>query len=389
MREDRLVQLLTRYLSKKLDADEAHELEQWAKEDLANRQLLSVVSDEASLSRELDIWRRIDPARGYAEWLHRTKARRWTKVLYITGISVAASLLIVVAVNYFGGQAPRMLPAKVATAPVSPIILAGRNTATLTLASGRKILLDSAGVGELGTQGGVRIVKEDSSSLHYMASNGKDEPIAYNELATPRAGQYQLILPDGSKVWLNNLSSIRYPTAFTGKERRVEMTGEGYFEIEHKANQPFIVQMRDADVEVLGTSFNVKSYEEEGGTQTTLLNGAVRVRSRSGTASVRLNPNEQVRVESSGLAVQKGINVKDVISWKEGFFYFSNASLSDVMRQLSRWYDVDVQFPEKIAPVYFEGKIDRGLPLNEVLKFLEKNQIQFQIEGRKLIARPS
>jgi ferric-dicitrate binding protein FerR (iron transport regulator) len=261
----------------------------------------------------------------------------------------------------------------------------------LTLGNGRQILLDSVGKGLLATQGNTRLVKADSGSLAYQARSGASETVVYNILTTPRSGQFQLTLPDGTRVWLNNVSSLRYPTTFEqGKDRRVELTGEAYFDVAKDAGRPFFVKVKDADIEVLGTSFNIMAYPDEGGSQTTLLSGAVAVKSSAGPHVLRLKPDEQAQITpDGGVRVLKDVPSQDIVSWKDGFFYFERASFATVMRQLARWYDVDVVYAGKAPDMEFGGKIDRSLPLKDLLKFLDKNQIHFRLEGRKLIVLPN
>jgi ferric-dicitrate binding protein FerR (iron transport regulator) len=208
--------------------------------------------------------------------------------------------------------------------------------------------------------------------------------VLYNLLSTPRSGQYQLVLADGSRVWLNNVSSLRFPTTFTGKERVVELSGEAYFEVAKDAARPFIVKIGKESVEVLGTSFNIMAYPEEGGTQTTLVNGAVRVKTSGNT--VELQRDEQARVNANGgLTVLRHVNAEDIASWRNGFFYFGRASFEAIMRQLARWYNIEVVYEGKVPQMEFGGKIDRELSLDELLKYLDKNQLHFRLEGRRLV----
>lgn len=385
MTEDRLVSLIIKKLSGELSPTEAVELEGWAQEDAGNRQFLT--RNEGLMEREIERWKNIDPAEGYERWLRYRKTRKRTTILRITGWSVAAALLIAVAVMVL---IEKMRPVVPAPGPIVQVerVLPGRNAAILTLSDGKRIVLDSAAKGELALQGNTHLVKNDSGSISYEAGSA-NVPIAmtYNVLATPKAGQYQLRLPDGSHVWLNNESSLRYPTAFSGNNRTVELTGEGYFEIVQDPGKPFIVKVGNESVEVLGTSFNVMAYAEEG-IQTTLLTGAVKV--TAGKSSVRLRPDDQAQLSVDGsLRVAHDVPSEDIISWKNGFFYFGRASFEAVMRQLARWYDVDVVYEGKVPEMDFGGKIDRSLPLNDVLKYLDKNQIHLRLEGRKLIVLPN
>jgi transmembrane sensor len=386
MTEDRLVSLIFKRLSEELLPEEAMELEGWAQVAPENREFLNTHS--RILEKEINRWRRINPAQGYTKWLQYRRAQRGVRILRISGWSVAASVLIAVAV--FGLTGKLNPSVQRATTPMTAYrVPPGRNTATLTLSNGHQIVLDSAAKGELATQGHTHFVKDDDESISYEDGvNGVPMAMNYNILATPRSGQYQLRLPDGSHVWLNNESSLRYPTSFQVKYRMVELTGEAYFEVAQDPNKPFIVKLRDEAVEVLGTSFNIMAYPEEGGAQTTLLSGAVRV--KSGTFAVELKPDEQSLVSPDGsLKVTKDVPSQDIISWKNGFFYFGRATFAAVMRQLARWYDVEVVYEGKAPDMEFGGKIDRSLPLNDVLKFLDKNQIHLRLEGRKLIVLPN
>ncbi len=389
MEENRLVSLIIRQLSGQLSTEEVEELETWASELPVNQRLLNLVKNEEELEDELNKWKRIDPVLGYDKWLFQQQARPKTRILRIASWSVAASLLIAVAIGgLIWKSRPNVQPNVVAT-KVPQQVLPGRNMAVLTLSSGQAIQLDSTGKGELAIQDGVRIVKPNDGSLSYQAS-GKDNftTVAYNTLTTPKSGQYQITLCDGSRVWLNNVSSLRYPTSFQGRNRTVELTGEAYFEIAKEPTKPFFVKVKDQSIEVLGTSFNVMAYAEEGGTQTTLLDGAVRIKGNA--TAVQLRPNEQARSTlTGGIKILYDVPAGDIVSWKNGFFYFGRASFASVMRQLSRWYDVDVVYEGKEPEMEFGGKIDRSLSLNELLRYLDKNQIHFRLEGRKLIVLPN
>jgi len=389
MKEDHLVSLIVRYWSGELDSPEVWELEEWAMLDSANRQLLDRVLNEEDLRKEISQWRLIDSANAYNSWLEYWKTRRKARIARISGWLAAASLLTTVIVIGLIQKSGSPEPARTVAKEVQVTVLPGRNKATLTLANGRQILLDSVGRGQLAMEGNTRLVKVDTGSLSYIAARGNSRAIEnYNILTTPRSGQYRLILPDGSRVWLNNVSSLRYPTSFDGKERVVELAGEAYFEVAKDVSKPFIVRSKDVAVQVLGTKFNIMAYPEEGGTQTTLLDGEVRV--NTGVTTVELKPDEQAQViANSGLRILRGVPSEDIASWKDGFFYFNRASFSNMMRQVARWYDVDIVYQGKEPDMEFEGKIDRAMSLNDLLKFLDKNQIRFRLEGRKLIVLPS
>lgn len=278
-------------------------------------------------------------------------------------------------------------------------IAPGGNKAQLTLSDGTVILLDSAADGTLAQQGNVQVVKQHDGQLEYQRSTGnRESTIAYNTLSTPRGGQYKLTLPDGSKVWLNAASSITYPTAFVAKERVVTVTGEAYFEVAtlRRSGQkmPFIVKSATQKVEVLGTHFNINAYEDEPGVKTTLLEGSVRV-SAIGSNGHRgqtalLKPGEQVSLsQASQLSYPIPVKTDRVMAWKNGIFSFHRAGLQEVMRQLSRWYNVDVVYEKGIPAMEFGGEMGRDLTLAQVLKGFEDMEIHFKIEaGNRLIVMP-
>lgn len=265
-------------------------------------------------------------------------------------------------------------------------IAPGGTKAMLTLANGTVIALDSTGHQSI--QQGKTAVMQHGGQLQYDAREVENE-MRYNTLTTPRGGQFRIILPDGSKVWLNAASSIRYPTAFAGKERLVEITGEAYFEVTRNENMPFLVKMQKGNtVEVLGTHFNVNTYPDEPKIQTTLLEGAVRV--SNATGRFILSPGQQAQVTAdNNIRIVQAKNMAQVTAWKDGLFNFEDASLDDVMRQLSRWYDIEVVYEKGVPDIGFGGKMERDLSLTHVLGILERAEVHFKlVEGRKLIVTP-
>ena len=271
-------------------------------------------------------------------------------------------------------------------------IAPGKNGAVLTLADGTLVVLDSLGNGVVATQNGAQ-VKLQGGTLAYEATGPATGEVAYNTMSTPKGRQFQVTLPDGTKVWLNAASSISYPTAFTRNERQVILTGEAYFEVAHNSNMPFKINVNGkAEVEVLGTHFNVNAYDNETTINTTLLEGSVRVELNADMPAITLKPGQQAQVGEVGKqSIAKVINDADidkVMSWKNGLFNFEGASLAEIMRQLERWYDIEVAYEKGIPDVEFEGKMTRDVPLKDLLKMLERSAIHFRIEGRKLIVLP-
>ncbi|HVS95097.1 MAG TPA: FecR domain-containing protein [Puia sp.] len=264
----------------------------------------------------------------------------------------------------------------------------GGNRAILTLANGTQIVLDSAANGELAVQGKMRVFKTAGGELKYQpGATGEDVGTAYNTLVTPRGGQYHLILPDGSQVWLNAASSIRYPTAFSEGRRSVSMTGEAYFEVAENRAKPFQVKIGDhAAVDVLGTHFNVNAYSDEPDIRTTLLEGSVKL--SQGTKGVLIRPGEQGLVSNGGIVVRE-TDTGAAVAWKNGFFQFKDADLATVMRQLARWYDITVRLEGGAGNAQFSGKIGRDLTLTQLLDGLSHQKVHYRLEeGRRLVITP-
>lgn len=315
-------------------------------------------------------------------------------------IAAASVILLITATVLYKSVRPakqtqRVVQSSTATHDVAP----GGNKAILTLADGSSIVLDEAGNGKLATQGNANVVKTDSGQLVYQVAKNQTTAIAYNTLSTPRGGQFQLILPDGSKVWLNAASSIRYPAAFAGKERRVDITGEVYFEVAKNARLPFIVSInKETEIAVLGTHFNVNAYSDEASIKTTLLEGSVQIVNRQPSTghqqSALLTPGQQAVLtpQTTGakhakLTVNDNTDIAQVMAWKNGIFNFHQASLQDVMRQLSRWYDIEIEYENGIPDMKFGGKMGRDVSLAKLLYFFKGSGVQFRIEnaGKKLV----
>jgi len=272
-------------------------------------------------------------------------------------------------------------------------IAPGDNKAVLTLADGSSIILDKAANGTLTQQGKAKILKLNDGQLAYNTlkdplTSLSTAEVLYNTITTPRGGQYQLVLSDGSKVWLNAASSLRFPAAFAGKERKVELTGEGYFEVAKNASMPFKVDIAGkGEVEVLGTHFNINAYVDEATINTTLLEGKVKV--MSSVSSELLYPGQQAQLNSNGqISLNENVNAEEVVAWKNGKFVFENADIKSIMRQLERWYDVDVTFNGNITTEEFVGIISRNVNVSQILKMLEKTgTVRFEIEGKRILVK--
>lgn len=321
-------------------------------------------------------------------------------------VAAAAIILVILTggiVLWRTGGHPRETIVQRNIPPVNDIA-PGSSKAILTLADGSHIVLDSARKGDLSRQGATRVIKLDSARLVYReASTAGERPaiqnagIAYNTIQTPRGGQYQVVLADGTQVWLNAASSLKFPTRFSGGERVVELAGEAYFEVAHQT-VPFKVHILNAAgdggiVEVLGTHFNVNAYADEPLIKTTLLEGSVRV--IKGHEEKLLKPGQQAQLftgspgsGSPAIRLLPDANTEEAVAWKNGYFQFEGADIQTVMRQMSRWYDMDVSYEGAIPERQFAGQMQRGLYLSEILHILEASNIHFRIEGKKLVVTP-
>jgi ferric-dicitrate binding protein FerR (iron transport regulator) len=388
-RPDRLAYLFQQYVTGKCSQVEADEFFTHAGDPACREELdalayrymeeLSVPADVPAIDWD-NMYRRIIPPPPIVK---PYRAHLWRRLA-----AAAAVLVLLAAAGWWlrGGSSRVPAPAQ-AIHKVVP----GGDRALLTLADGTVIPLDSAANGTLALQGGVTIQKLDSGGLAYSAAPGNaDAAVTYNTLATPRGGQFRLTLPDGSRVWLNAASSIRYPTAFTGGERKVELTGEAYFEVEGNADMPFRVALQGGgEVRVLGTHFNINAYADEALQKTTLLEGAVSVTSAGSQKTLR--PGQQAQVQpgnSAGDIAVRDTDVEEVVAWKNGYFQFNQADLGAVMRQIARWYDVEVSYEGRIPQRKFWGDISRDAGIAEVLKVLESSSVRFRIEGKKIIVTP-
>lgn len=322
-------------------------------EDMAQQRFLLPPDESIAERSYARISERIHPS-----VKHRTLSVQW----WIAAASVV--LLISVGIYFW----PQPLRQGHTIAQAAPILPAGK--AVLTLGDGTKVTLDDSGVVKLIQPG----ISQQGTELQYSG----DAAVALNTLSVSRGKQFRVVLPDGTKAWLNAESSLKYPTVFKGRERVVEVTGEVYFEVAANASKPFSVKVSNTTIEVLGTSFNINAYTNEVDVRTTLLEGSVRI------AGITLKPGEQL----AGRQLIRNINTEKIMAWKNGLFNFEDASLAEVMRQLERWYDVDVVYPDGVPEVYFMGKLGRNMPLQSIIEALKDTGIKFRLEGRKLTVLP-
>ncbi|MBC9912584.1 FecR domain-containing protein [Chitinophaga varians] len=260
----------------------------------------------------------------------------------------------------------------------------GGNKATLLLADGSYVTLDSTHKGMLARQGNATVSQTGHGQLAYDGTNANEKDIVYNTVFTPRGGQFSIVLPDGSKVWLNAASSLRFPTTFPAHERRVEVTGEAYFEVAPQQSRPFKVSAPQAEVTVLGTNFNVNSYMDDGAVKTTLLEGRVLVTHQGHT--VTLKPGQQAQTKA-GIRILEQIDTEALMAWKNGRFSCNDIPLENIMQQISRWYDVQVIFKDNITDTY-SIEVSRDVPLSKLLRFLElSGGVHFEVNGKTITVK--
>lgn len=271
-------------------------------------------------------------------------------------------------------------------------IAPGGNMATLTLADGEKITLDNGTQTALADQAGVRVVKSSNGQLIYTMIDDEQQQsrtTVFNVAETPKGGQYQLRLTDGTRVWLNASSSLKFPVKFVGNKRVVELEGEAYFDVAHQANQPFIVQTTHEQVHVLGTQFNVSAYPDEPAVTTTLIAGSVKVQAMHSGETALLNPGEQSLL-NKGIFTVKEVDIEQAMAWKNGYFRFYDEQIESIMRKLARWYNIEeVSYIGKPSEELFTGKVSRFKNISQVLHMLEKTGgAHFKIEGRRVVVMP-
>lgn len=304
--------------------------------------------------------------------------------------AVAASIIAAIGIGcYFlfsgrNGNQPGIFKAHQLLNDVKP---PDNNKAMITLADGRKVYLDSASNGSLAKQGNISLIKLDNGQIAYRTTSGEIiKELQYNTLSNPRGSKViDMMLADGSHVWLNAGSSVTYPVAFVGNERRVSITGEAYFEVAHDAGKPFFVTKGNMQVQVLGTHFNLNAYDDENDIRVSLLEGLVNV--GNGVDNVGIKPGQQARV-ADDLKVISDVDLDQVMAWKNGKFSFNSADMKSVMRDLMRWYDIEVVYEGNVSDRYFTADISRDKSLTSILKIFDQSDIKFKIEGKKLTVMP-
>jgi transmembrane sensor len=390
----KIAALIAKSLQGGLAGEEQMELEEWLQSTPQNRELFDKLLDESVTKKQLDIYSASERENAWKviaeKTVHQKKIKKHGSRYFLP--YAAASLFILAIGTKFTGIFSKNEVQKQA-AKYHADLLPGGNKAVLTLANGTKIILDDTKRGEIARQQSVSIDNIKSGEIVYKPDEvfkNAGVPVAVNLLAfntieTPRGGLFEVVLPDGTKVWLNAASSLKYPTSFAGNERHVELTGEAYFEVAKNAAKPFFVKTKDQTVEVLGTHFNINSYADEKAIKTTLLEGSVKVSNGVNRQTIKLSPGQQSVNITGGITVLPDADTDEAIAWKNGKFIFHNTDLQTIMRQLGRWYDVDVEYEGAIASKHYMGRISRNVPVSQIFEILKTSGINFTINGRKII----
>lgn len=400
--------LLLQQQKSKITTIEEQELNAWIGATAANRQFAERCLDQSQVAASLELMDTIDEEAAWQRFMEknelndapviplRKRTWRWIAAAITLGVVATSALLFL----------PRGSPKtkeEVVAISKGEHILPGTNKATLTLGDGRTITLDDQRNGVLAQEGGTAVNKK-GGVLEYdpvgKTHNGGDKPapVVYNTAKTPRGATIALTLPDKTKVWLNADASIRFPTSFPGKERRVELTGEAYFEVAKNPAKPFIVSTGEAEIKVLGTHFNIRNYADEGTIKTTLLEGSVKVESKNVPAneqeqSTTLKPSQQATIAISSQSTKspkiivQTVEVESVVAWKNGYFDFKATPFPDIMKEIRRWYSgiesVDIKTPIEDR---FTATISRNVTLATMLTILEETgKAHFEVKGKTLI----
>jgi ferric-dicitrate binding protein FerR (iron transport regulator) len=387
MKDPIINDILVKALSgEELNPQEQVLFDEWLAADEGNRAMYANWKDETYFRQKLMEVHQIDVAEAKRKIDEKIAANGSVIPLWRNWIQYAAAAMLFIAVStYFWIN--RSTPATPPQTDTNTIvhqndIAPGQNKAVLTLSDGRKIALDSNSVNSLDEQG--NLIKNKNGQLVYEPGSKHANEVLYNTLTTARGETYSIILSDGSTVTLNSASSIRYPIVFPNGERKIEITGEAFFDVTHDATHPFVVSKGGIDVTVLGTQFNVNIYEEEV-PRVTLIKGSVKVTLEK-QQPVIIKPGQQAFVfDNDQLKVTDQVNLEAVMAWKNGRFYFDNASITSVMTQLQRWYNIEVVYEGAKPTQVFGGELQRNLNLSQVIRALEHTGVRFKMEGRKVI----
>lgn len=380
MEEAEFKNLLGKYLEGNCTKEELIALETWyIKEGNKDH-----IQDQGLNEAKEVIWNRLVARSGTQ--LSEVQKQSKERSLYWK-LGIASSILIVLTAGFYSYRAYRTSQTLKTSSVRAENILPGGNKAILTLSNGTKVVLDETHNGQLAKNSGIQIVKLSDGQLLYKMSDRKNSmgSTEYNTIETPLGGQYQIILEDNTKVWLNAGSSLKYPVVFNAKRREVELTGEGYFEVSKDKQRRFLVKTETEQVEVFGTHFNINAYKNEHLVKTTLLEGSVKVSKKGTEGSAFLEPGQQSEFSKGKFQIIH-VDAEEAIAWKNGYFVFDNDDLKTALRKVARWYSVDIDYKEELGDVQIGGSVSKFSDVNKVLSVLHLTTgLNFKIEGRRLI----
>lgn len=371
----RTAYLIAGFLKQTLTIEEKQELDEWILASDENMILFEKMTDEKNLEQAAVWFKQMNVEKELQETKRKIKQRKPFRFLPYA-IAAAIVILIVAGIYIYKNNNNKAIAT---IAAKKQDIMPGSNIATLTLGNGQQIALINEGT-DTAINSHVKLLRKDGQLVYN--SDTATKQLVYNTLSVPRKGEYKLVLPDGTKVWLNAESSIRYPVAFVGNERKVFVTGETYFEVMKDVAKPFRVMADDIMLEDLGTQFNVNAYKDEPYFAATLVEGLVKV--ITGLKQSFLKPNQQVQIKDGNLKIVNR-NVDDITAWRNNQFKFEGTSLDEIMRQVERWYDADVEFRDNVT-LHLNATIERDVPVSKLLQILEETgQVHFEIKDNKII----
>lgn len=376
LRKD-FLNLIERYLNNGASVEETELIENYYKEFSQNPNISDTLNEDEVNSLKAAIREKVDERVRRAE---NPTVPIYRRRYYQMAAAILLFSMLSVLVIYKVRKAPVNLVAQ------NHDLAPGGNKAILTLANGAKINVGAIQNGALTAQPGTQIIKQNGQLAYEVSADSNSTKISYNTLTTPKGGQYHLILADGTNVWLNAASSLKYPTAFTGSERVVELTGEAYFEVVHNSKQPFKVKTANQTIQDISTQFNVNAYDDEEASATTLVEGSIKI--YDAKRAMLIKPGQQYLLKSNSIAeVKSDVDIDEIVAWKNGMFQFDNADIKTIMRQISRWYNVDIEYQGQIPSSTYHGRISRNSNASAILKILQLSGINFTIEGRKIIVK--
>ena len=360
-------QLLIKFLKDELSGQELETFELWLQADPKNKELVESFRDTSSVQQELNYVHSINVKEGWESLSERLNEKPVTRIAWKKILPYSAAAILIIALSTwtyktkFQNNSENLSDTSAST---KEDVMPGSKKARLRLADGSRINLNESGL-DLNTEDGKLAVAARRGVIMFSSRRKKNTSKGYNMVETPRAGEYRMILPDGTKVWLNASSFLEFPASFNITNRRVHLSGEAYFEVAHNKTKPFIVTFKDTEVEVLGTHFNINTFGLK--SQTTLLEGAVKI--TEGNVQKTLKPGEEAEISEGTLNIHKADLYKS-IAWKEGIFYFNQDPLKDILNEISKWYDVEIAYNGNPTGKKYSGNIRRQATLNQVLEML-------------------